>query len=191
MSRLEPVRRSPSRPGCKLTCAAYFEVTRGVPVPFFLYGTSKTRRTPGPALRIDCRACCVENVAAESFETEERIALYFIPLPTQRERHVVCTACGADRLSNLPLDELAAVGPEQTDYHLFIRVSIIVKTLAVAGFLLFPCPVVSLVLGTMAAALSWRAGGWPPRVALLAVTLNVLLWGGLFARSALIDLGVI
>lgn len=160
-------------------------------MPLIIFCTSHTKWTPGPALRINCRACGRENVQAESFETEERITLHFLLLPTQRERHVVCRACGEDRLSDLPLDELAALGPEQSEWHLFRRVSLVAKTLAVASLVLFGCPFLSLPLGVAAMVMARGSGAWPFRVGLLGIVLTVLLWGVLFARSALVDLGVL
>lgn len=160
-------------------------------MPLIVFGTSRTQRTPGPTLRINCRACGGEDVPAESFETEERITLYFVPLPTQRERHVVCSACGEDRLSDLSLGELAALGPEQGERHLFRRVSLVTKALAVASVALFGCPFMGLPLGVAAMVMARGSGAWPFRVGLLGAVLTVLLWGGLFLRSALVDLGIV
>ncbi len=156
-----------------------------------VFGTSRTNLLPGPDVRINCRACGGEGVPARSFEIEERITLYFVPLPTQRERHVVCSACGEDRLSDLSLEELAALSPEESEWHLFRRVSLIAKALAVASVALFGCPFMGLPLGVAAMVMSRGSGAWPFRFGLLGVVLNVLLWGALFLRSALVDLGVV
>jgi hypothetical protein len=166
--------------------------TRRDRVPVIVFGTSRIRRTAGPLLRINCRACRRGSVPAESFETEERITLYFVPLPTQREWHVVCSRCGADYLSDLPLDELFTRSSEETEWHLFPRVSLVAKSLAVASVMLFACPPpVGLGLGAAAMIMATRSGGWTYRVGLLGIVLNLLLWGGLFLRSALVELRVV
>ncbi len=156
----------------------------------FLFGnSSRLRRTPGPEIRINCRACGHEGVPARSFESEERITLYFVvPLPIQCERHVVCSLCGADRLTDLPLDELAAIGPEAAESHLFDRVSIVAKAVAIFSVALFGCPLVGLPLGVAAMIMCRRSGGWPYKAGLLAIVLTVALWGGLLLLSAFREL---
>jgi hypothetical protein len=115
-----------------------------------------------------------------------------LPLPTQRERHVVCSACGEDRLSDLTLDELAARSPEETEWHLSRRVSFVAKAMAVSSLILFVCPPpIGVGLGVVAMVMATRSGGWPYRIGLLSIVLHVLLWGGLFLRSALVELKVI
>ena len=156
-----------------------------------VYGTSKTKKIPGPALRMNCSACGLDDAPARSYESEERIRLYFIPLPTQRERHVVCLACGADRLSSLPLDELAGLGSEQIEWYLNARVSMVNGFLAIASVVLFCTPVIGLVLGICAMVACRKSRGWPYRVGLIGVVLTTFLWGGLLLRSALIELGVV
>ncbi|MBX9579961.1 MAG: hypothetical protein K2X87_06595 [Gemmataceae bacterium] len=153
-----------------------------------VFGTSRSKQTPGPDIRISCPGCGRPDTPAESFESEERVRLYFIPLPTQRERHVVCRACGADRVTRLRLDELPLLGPDELAPHLAPRVSIVTWSLAVLSVLLFCFPGVSLVLGLAGAVASRRAGGLAFRLSLLGMALNVLLWGGLLLRSAVVDL---
>ena len=157
-----------------------------------VFGNSRVSTTPGPYLSIDCAACGREDTRASSSETEERIALFYIvPLPVQRERHVVCSECGADRLSRLPLDELTGLSPEAAGRHLFERVSLVTRVVAVAGLILFGCPSIGLALGAAAMVMSRKSRGWPYRVGLATVVLNVLFVGGLLLRSALIEWKVI
>src|ERR1700722_5548893 len=95
---------------------------------------SRTNWTKGPNLQINCKECRGKDVEAFSFEREERIMFcILIPLPVQRELHVVCEECEADLLSDLPLDKLADLDASDIEKHLFYRVSLIVKTLAVAS----------------------------------------------------------
>lgn len=156
-----------------------------------VFGTSRTRQVPGPDLHINCQVCGRDGVSARSYECEEKITLYFVPLPTQRERHVVCTVCGADRLTDLPLEELSTCAPEEAERHLFHRVSLVAKAIAVASVALFGCLPLGLPLGVAAMVMNRRSGGWPFRAGLLGVVLTVLLWGGLFLRSALVELRIL
>jgi hypothetical protein len=131
-------------------------------------------------------------VEASSFEREEKIILgLLIPLPTQRELHVVCAECNADFLSDLPLDELADLDAGDIEQHLFYRVSLIAKTFAVASLVLFLCPFVSLVLGAIAIVLTWKSRGWTFWTGVAGAALNVLLWGTLLTHSALVELKVL
>ena len=157
-----------------------------------VFGTSRTSRTPGPQFPINCRACGRDGVPARSFESEERMRLYaVIPLPTQRERHVVCTACGANRLTDLTWDELTALRPDAAERHIFERVSFVVKFLAVVSLVLFTVPIVGLVLGIITTVMSRRTRGWPYRLGLISLALGGLLWAGLLAWSALVALKVV
>lgn len=157
-----------------------------------VFGTSNTQQIPGPSFPINCRACGREGVAARSFESEERMKLYaVVPVPTQRERHVVCTACGADRLTDLSWDELTILSPDVAERHIFERVSFVAKFLAIVSLVLFPLPVLGLVLGLVTLVLCRRTRGWPFRVALIAATLHVMLWGGALIWSALVALKVV
>lgn len=72
-----------------------------------VFGDSKVQHIPGPAARVDCEACGGRDVPATTYTSEEFIRVYFIPLPVQREWHLVCGKCGADYLSRLPPEELA------------------------------------------------------------------------------------
>ena len=157
-----------------------------------VFGTSKTQQIPGPSFPINCRACGREGVPARSFVSEERMRLYaVVPVPTQRERHVVCTACGADRLTDLSWEELTVLAPDVAERHIFERVSFVTKFLAIAGLVLFPVPLVGLVLGLIAMVQTRRTRGWPFRVAQTGVILAALLYGGLLAWSALVALKVV
>lgn len=156
-----------------------------------VFGKSRTRQAAGPAVRINRRACGRADAPAESFETEERMTLYFAPLPMQRERHIVCAGCGEDRLSDVPLDEVAMCESEDAEWYLFRRVSLVAKALAVASPVLFGCPFLGLPLGIAAMLMARGSGAWPFRVGLLGAALTTLLWGGLLLPSALIDLGML
>ena len=150
--------------------------------------SSVSRRIPGPNLRFDCPACERTNTRAQTFDFEERIRLFGIPIPTQRERYVACSACGETRLSAIPLAELAALAPDDIRQHLYRRVSIIVKLFPVLSVLLFCFPGVGLILGIVGIITSRCSRGWPFRLSLIGVVLTVVLWGGLLVRSAIAEL---
>jgi hypothetical protein len=154
-----------------------------------IFGTSKTKRTRGPDIRVDCLWCGEQGASAITFTTEEHIRLYgLIPVPAQRETHVVCETCGADRLTRLTFEELAAGQPGVIADQLYDRVSVIAKALAVLAALLFCLPFVGLGLGIAGLVADRRARGWPFRLSALAVAAHVLLWGGLLLRSAMAEL---
>jgi len=156
-----------------------------------VFGISHLKRTPGPNIHLNCGACGVRDTVARIFESEERILVFWIPMPVQRERHVVCRECGADRISDLPLDELVELEPEEVESHLRPRVSFIVQSLAVLSVLLFCFPLVGLVLGIVGMVGSRRSRGWAYYVSAVGIVLTVVLWGGLLLRSALIELRVV
>ena len=54
---------------------------------------------------------------------------------------------------------------------------------------LFGCPLLGLPLGAAAMVMSRASGAWPFRAGLLSVVLTAVLWGGLFLRSAMLELG--
>ncbi len=154
----------------------------------FSDATSVARRIPGPNLRFDCPACGRKNTLALTYDFEERIRLYGVPIPTQRERYVACSVCGETQLSAIPLADLAALAPDEIRQHLYRRVSIIVKLFPVLSVLLFCFPGVGLILGIVGLVTTRRSRGWPFRLSLIGVVLTVVLWGGLLARSALAEL---
>ena len=157
-------------------------------VDWFFYGTSKTQRKNGPTIRIHCPGCGERDTPADTFEVVERIKLYLIPLPTQRERQVICRWCGAAWVTHLQLEELATLSADELITYLVPRVSIVVYFLAIASVLLFCMPVVGLVLGIAGLVGSWKSGGLAYRLSISGIVLTVLLWGGLFLRSAVLDL---
>ncbi len=157
----------------------------------FIYGSSKTETIYGPIVSIHCPVCGDEALA-ETYETRERIKLYFVPITTQVERHVICTNCSANLLTNLSFDEMPVYLPDQSEQHLFQRISIVVKTFAVASFVTFMVPFFGAVLGMIAMILCRQSRkSWPYRLARLSVILTVVLWGVLLLRSALVALKVL
>jgi predicted RNA-binding Zn-ribbon protein involved in translation (DUF1610 family) len=135
--------------------------------------TSKTRKFPGPEIKINCPKCG-PNVPASTYRLEERMGLYFIPLFTQRETYVECPKCGSARLTDLTFDELAACPPDEIDRHVYQRVSIIVKFMAVASVLVFCVPFVGLGFGIAGFVASKRTGGWVKAVSLIGIVLGAL-----------------
>ena len=157
----------------------------------FIYGTSKTETIDGPVVSIHCPVCGDEAPAA-TYETRERIKLYFVPVTTQVERHVVCTICGANLLTKLSFDEMYVCLPEQSEQQLYQRISIVVKTFAVASFVTFVVPFFGAVLGIIAMVLCRRSRkSWPYRLARLSVILTVVLWGAVLVHTALVALKVL
>jgi hypothetical protein len=130
-----------------------------------ILATSKTRKTPGPDTRINCPKWD-PNVPARTCRLEERMGVYFIPLFTQRETYVECATCGESRLTRLPLEKLGEYPPDELDRHLYRRVSIVVKFLAVASVLVSCIPFAGLGLGVAGLIASYRTGsirGNPPK----------------------------
>jgi hypothetical protein len=156
-----------------------------------VFGRSQTTRTPGPFFAIDCPTCHTENVQASSYELEERIKMYyFIPLPTQRERHVVCSHCRADRLTVLSFEEIAALSPGAAGQSLYERISFVTKFVAVASVILCIAPVVGAVLGlwAMYASPRWT---WPFKAGLFCLVIQLLLLVATVINITLVALKVI
>ncbi len=139
-----------------------------------ILATSKTRKTPGPDTRINCPKCG-PNVPARTHRLEERMGVYFIPLLTQRETFVECAGCGESRHTALPLEKLGEYPPDELDRHLYRRVSVVVKFLALASVLVFCIPFVGLGLGVAGLVGSYRTGGWVKVVSIVGITIGALV----------------
>lgn len=147
-----------------------------------ILATSKTSKFPGPGARINCPKCG-PNVPAVTYRLEERMGVYFIPLFTSRETYVECPKCGSARLTDLTFDELAACPPDELDRHVYQRVSLIIKFMAVASIFVFCIPFVGLGFGIVGFVASRRTGGWVKVVSLIGIVLGVLGTVGLLAVS--------
>ena len=110
-----------------------------------------------------------------TFRLEERMGVYNIPLITQRENYVKCAGCGDSRLTRLPLEKLAGYPPEELDRHLYRRVSIVTKVMALASVLVFCIPFVSLGFGVGGLVGSYRTGGWVKVVSIIGITIGVIV----------------
>lgn len=145
-----------------------------------ILATSKTRRFPGPGVRINCPKCG-PNVPASSYRLEERMGVYFIPLLTQRETYVECSGCGTARLTDLSFDELAASPPDEIDRHLNPRVSLVIKFMALASIAVFCIPFVGLGFGLAGFFATRRTGGWVKVASLIGVVLGAIGTLGMIA----------
>lgn len=151
-----------------------------------ILATSKTRTYPGPKIWANCPKCG-PDAPAITYQKEERMGVYFIPLLTQRETYVECAKCGSARLTGLTFDELAAYSPDEIDRHLTPRVSIVIKFMALAGALLFFLPFVSLGFGIAGYVASQRTGGWVKVASLIGIVLGTISAIGMTAIMLLAD----
>ncbi len=145
-----------------------------------ILATSKTMKVPGPDTRINCSKCG-PNVPARTYRQEERMGVFFIPMFTQRETYVECTKCGESRLSRLPLEKLAECPPDELDQHVYHRVSLIIKFMALASVLVFCIPFVGLGFGVAGFIGSRRAGGWVKVVSIIGIVIGTLVGVGTIA----------
>jgi hypothetical protein len=111
------------------------------------------------------------------------MGVFFIPLLTQRETYVKCPRCNSARLTDLTFDELVACPPDELDRHLHHRVSLIVKSMAVASLFFFCIPFVGIGLGIVGLVGSRRAGGWIKVVSIIGIVLGTLATVGMIAES--------
>jgi hypothetical protein len=136
--------------------------------------TSKTKRIPGPDTLLNCHACG-PDLPANTYQLEEKMGVFFIPLITQRRTYVECSECGAAWLTRLPLAELGQYSAEELTPHLKKPVSFVVKFIALASLLLFWVPLVGFALSVIGLLASYWTGGWPKRVSLIALVLAFLI----------------
>jgi predicted small integral membrane protein len=138
-----------------------------------ILATSKTTRIPGPATRINCPKCG-PNTPALSYTLVEKMGVFFIPLFTQRETYLECARCGSARLVNVPLEGLGRYKADELDAHVFQRMSIVVKFLALASVLLACVPFLGLGFGLFGFWSSYRTGGWVKVVSIVGIVLSTL-----------------
>jgi hypothetical protein len=136
--------------------------------------TSKTTRTDGPGVEIHCDGCKRQDAEAETYQLEEKMGVFFIPLLTQRQTFIKCRHCGAARITSLGLDQLLNKDPETLALHVRKRTSLIVWFLVIASLVLFLVPFVGLALGVIAFLCTYWHGGWPRRLSLISLCLSVI-----------------
>jgi len=151
-----------------------------------ILATSKTRTYPGPKVWANCPKCG-PDVPAITYQREERMGVYFIPILTQRETYVQCAKCGTARLTRLTFEELAACSPDEIDRYLTPRVSIVIKFMALASALLFFLPFVSLGFGIAGYVATRRTGGWVKVASLIGIVLGTISTIGMTAILLLAD----
>ncbi len=124
----------------------------------------------GPRVRFHCHNCKTE-VAARTYMHRE-VSL------TQPESHVECIPCGIIQSTKLPLQELDHYSADELIPHLYTRVSVVVKFLAIASIVFFLFPFVGFVFGGIGLLASKHTGGWTKRVSLIGFVLSsVVLLG--------------
>lgn len=124
--------------------------------------TSKTTKTPGPEVKIDCPACGGKDLPAGTIETEEKNSLYWIiPLFTSRFVSVSCSACGKTFRTALKADQLTRISQEEISRHLAAAVPFLVKFCVVIGIALAMIPFHGLVFALLGTAFTIRRStGW-------------------------------
>jgi hypothetical protein len=115
--------------------------------------TTKTTRTPGPGVKIDCPACGRIDVPAATIETHQKNSLFWIiPLFNSRFASVSCSACGKTFRPALKIDQLATIGREELSRQLAVTVPFLAKFLVVLGIALAVVPIIGLILALIGAA---------------------------------------
>ena len=124
--------------------------------------TSKTTKTPGPTVKIDCPACGGKELPAITVETEEKNSLFWIiPLFTSRFVSVSCSACGKTFRTALKADQLAQIGREEISRHLAAAVPFLAKFCVVMGITLAVIPFLGLIFALIGIAFTMtRSARW-------------------------------
>jgi hypothetical protein len=137
-----------------------------------IHTSRNIERIPGPDVEIDCPACG-RHAYATTFEQTERMAIYFIPLPAQRETFVVCGACRTELVSTLPISQMTGISSYELSKAIGHRVSMVGTLGAVCGVLFCWVPLFGLIMAVTGYALSYRAGGWRKALSLLGIPLSL------------------
>lgn len=147
--------------------------------------TTKTQKTPGPTVTVNCPLCNATSVSAESFEQMDHLSLFYvIPLFRLRNTFVRCSACGKQLTANITIDEIADYSADELSYYLAGRVFLISRFLAVASVLLCWVPIVGLVLGICAVVANLRTVGCLRTLSWIGAVLSALVTIALVAILA-------
>jgi hypothetical protein len=124
--------------------------------------TSKWTYTDGPAITLNCPQCQTQNAPAQTRGTLEKNSLFWvIPLFSTTYTTVTCGHCGKTFRLLKPLDEVTSLPPDAIAQYLEQSVPFLIKFCIVAGIVLFPVPVVGLVLAAIGlAATIKKTSGW-------------------------------
>jgi len=145
----------------------------------------RVQRSPGPTVTIHCPVCNARDVSAESYEQLEHLRLFYvIPLLKIRNTFVRCSACAAESIAEIGIEEIGSRSADELVCFLAGRVSLVSRFLAIVSILLFWVPLVGLALSVCALLANRRTIGWPKAVSIVATVLAAIFTGiGVIALS--------
>ena len=189
VSRIARVPRAACQPVLR---GAVFVIRCGLSERCPLLIGAECRKTPGPTLTFRCPACGCDQASASSYQYGERaVLLHAIPVsPYTETNYVKCSQCSELFVSEVSVFDLPQYAPHELPRLLRRRVPLVPATLAVCGILLFPFPVIGLLVNGIALLLNWRRPRHWTRTMSWVGTLMAAFINILFLILLLIDLTV-
>jgi hypothetical protein len=140
----------------------------------FFHAHVTTESIPSGETRIHCPSCGQRDIVARIFAKRETAkAFLVIPFLRKTTWYVVCAGCGTELYSRLNADELSWRTPDDLADSIYVRVSLIRKTLALLSLVMGIFPLVGLAFGVIAVVANRKSRGWPRGVSYLGLGLAV------------------
>jgi hypothetical protein len=147
--------------------------------------TSRSTKTPGPMININCPACQATEVPADSLQQVDRLELfYLIPFFQLKNTFVTCSACRKQLISSADINEMANLSAADLSQHLVSHVSFVNKAVAILAIAMCWVPIIGLGLGLLGVALNWKTTGWTKTLSLISVIVGAVILGVFFILLA-------
>ena len=141
----------------------------------YIHITQQETIVPGPTVSIDCPVCDACRVPAASCEKILAETVYWIFTRTTRATLVICSACGCELNTSLPLNSLEQYQANVLGGMLKPHVTLVQGFLAVVAVAICWTPGSGLVFALISYWVNRRINAWPRRWSRFAINISLVL----------------